>query len=902
MLVMPTMLDRVILGMDFLKAAGTRVRCGQATLELRSEPQARGDPLLQPVLIPPRDDRERAVHSDKFRVQLGTARQGGTEVLSPTPTWNAATTKDTGKTARTEAEDHDKGRRIAPLSPRQQGFLEQELALFESLQGVSQIAEHRIVMSDDKPLKQRYYPRNPAMQHVIDTQVDELLRAGAIEPSRSPHSAPIVLVKKKGGLNAHSVPDAYPVPRINHILEKLRHARYISTLDLKNGYWQIPMAKDSRQYTAFTVPGRGLYQWKVMPFGLHSASATFQRALDSVIGAEMEPVAFAYLDDIIVVSATEEQHLAHLAEVFRRLRAANLRINPRKCTFFKQKLVYLGHVISGEGIQTDPEKVSAINGLKIPTNLKELRQWIGMASWYRRFVPGFATIVQPVTALLKKGRKWTWGPEQQTALDEIRRCLTTAPVLGCPDFDRKFVLQTDASDIGLGAVLSQDVEGQEKPCEVLQGAIELKDHCEWIRKMKDKVRDEPEKFSDYMMENGQLYRNMGYRADDEDYFPWKLCVPTSCRARVLYECHDSPTAGHLGVRKTITRLSQRYFWPGMYRDAKQHVRHCESCQKFKTVQTKAAGKMLTRVVSEPFDILCADFVGPLPRSKQGNSMLLVFHDVFSKWVELIPLRKATAAAVQKAFRERILGRVGTPRKFVCDNGTQFTSRALKDYFAKLGVEVQYTAPYCPQENPTERTNRTVKTLISQLSEGDQSTWDNMLPEISLAINSSVSDSTGYTPAFLTQGRELRLPAMLYDELTPGSAVAHTGPEDKASHLQGIFDIVRSNLQRASLEQARHYNLRRREWRPTLGSQVWLRQHPLSKATEGFAAKLAPKYDGPYTVAKFTSPNLMDDVIMLSDDSQDTEAFYPRANDGDSQSDGRLYIAPREERGGCDEPA
>jgi len=121
-----------------------------------------------------------------------------------------------------------------------------------------------------------------------------------------------------------------------------------------------------------------------------------------------------------------------------------------------------------------------------------------------------------------------------------------------------------------------------------------------------------------------------------------------------------------------------------------------------------------------------------------------------------------------------------------------------------------------QENPTERTNRTVETLISQLSEDNQSSWYSMLPEISLAINSSISDSTGYTPAFLTQGRELRLPAMLYDELTPGSGVVHTGPEDKASHLKGIFDIVRSNLQRASLEQARHYNLRRREWRPTRG--------------------------------------------------------------------------------------
>ncbi|XP_043064078.1 uncharacterized protein LOC122320067 [Drosophila ficusphila] len=402
MLVMPTMLDRVILGMDFLKTAGTRVHCGEATLELQPEPQVAGDPLLTPVLMPWRDKRREAVYPGESRVQLGTASQGEVEVLGPAPKRAATAPNEVEVSAGTEAKQHDEEQQITPLSPRQKGFIDREVALFEILQGVSHVAEHRIVMRDDKPLK-----------------------------LRSPHSAPIVLVKKKAGdwrmcidyrqLIAHSVPDAYAVPRINHILEKLRHARYIFTLDLKNGYWQIPMARDSRQYTAFTVPGRGLYQWKVMPFGLHSAGATFQRALDSVVGAEMEPVAFAYLDDIIVISATEEQHFANLAEVFRRLRAANLRINPKKCTFFQQRLVYLGHVISGEGVQTDPEK--------------------------------------PVSALLKKGRKWSWGPEQQAALEEIRRCLTTAPVLGCPDFDQRFILQTDASDVGLEAVLSQ---GQEK--------------------------------------------------------------------------------------------------------------------------------------------------------------------------------------------------------------------------------------------------------------------------------------------------------------------------------------------------------------------------------------------------------------------------------------------------------
>ncbi|KAL7726240.1 hypothetical protein ACLKA6_001644 [Drosophila palustris] len=263
-------------------------------------------------------------------------------------------------------------------------------------------------------------------------------------------------------LNANSIPDAYPLPRIHHILERLRNARYISTLDLKSGYWQIPMARGSREYTAFTVPGRGLFHWKVMPFGLHSAPATFQRALDSVIGPDMEPYAFAYLDDIIVSGASLEEHVRNLGEVLRRLRQANLRLNRAKCKFFRRSLVYLGHVISGEGIHTDPDKIAAVRELQPPVTCRELRRCLGIASWYRRFVPNFADIVQPMSFLLKKGQKWEWRPEQQAAFEELKARLTEAPVLACPDFSEKFVLQTDASDCGLGAVLTQQHQGAER--------------------------------------------------------------------------------------------------------------------------------------------------------------------------------------------------------------------------------------------------------------------------------------------------------------------------------------------------------------------------------------------------------------------------------------------------------
>ncbi|XP_070145086.1 uncharacterized protein [Drosophila kikkawai] len=343
-----------------------------------------------------------------------------------------------------------------PTEAEVEEFLKRQLKLMGEIHGTSHIAKHKIYMKHDRPLKQRYYPKNPAMQKIIHDLVEELLQQDLIEPSHSAYSSPVVLVKKKNNqwrlcidyrqLNTHSERDAYPVPRMDHILNQLREAKYISTLDLKNGYWQIPMEENSKQYTAFTVPGRGLFQWKVMPFGLHTAPATFQRALDSVIGPEMEPFAFAYLDDIVVIGRTKREHLEKLHEVLARLRKANLRINPEKCHFFQDKLKYLGHVVSARGIHTDPDKIAAIKDLPEPTTTKQVHSFLGVASWYRRFVPRFTEIAKPLFELIKKNAKFEWTEEHGRATEELKKALTEAPVLACPDFTKTFILQTDASN------------------------------------------------------------------------------------------------------------------------------------------------------------------------------------------------------------------------------------------------------------------------------------------------------------------------------------------------------------------------------------------------------------------------------------------------------------------------
>ncbi|XP_064552259.1 LOW QUALITY PROTEIN: uncharacterized protein LOC135438069 [Drosophila montana] len=645
MLIMPSMLDHVILGMDFLGAMGTTIRCGIAKLDLET--------VTAPIVGPgtreePKEGLTRQEAGAPARLQGENTKREPKEGL-PGHGNGAPARQPMEKNLRKEPNEglpcHGRG---APGG----GTAE----MCQRTEGLGAIVRIHPDTGDQERLPEWNDHEAPSVVGVmpgIDEAQGEYSTEEAEWPADLDPELREFLDQKEDWrvahvhrqLNAHSIPDAYPVPRINHILERLRHDRFISTLDLKHGYWQIPMAADSRECTAFTVPGRGIFQWRVMPFGLHSACATFQRALDTVIGPEMEPNAFAYLDDIVVIGATKEQHVNTICRpVFRRLRAANLKLNRKKCSFFRERLVYLGHVICGEGIRTDPERVEAIRNLRAPTNCKELRQCLGMASWYRRFVPNFATQVQPLTALLKKGQKWAWEQAQEEALRQLKDSLTTAPVLACPDFSAKFVLQTDASEYGLGAELTQTIEGQERviayasrkllkaevnysatekeclaivwsirklrcylegyrfdvvtdhlalkwlnsiespsgriarwalelqqfqfhvhyrrgklnvvadalsrhPLKTCQQAVAAESPFKWVASMRARIAEEPAKFPDYTQENGQLYRHLGHRKDDEDYIPWKLCVASS------QHLYSNLTAGHRSNRALLIGCS-----------------------------------------------------------------------------------------------------------------------------------------------------------------------------------------------------------------------------------------------------------------------------------------------------------------------------------------------------------
>ncbi|XP_053681478.1 uncharacterized protein LOC127161145 [Labeo rohita] len=337
--------------------------------------------------------------------------------------------------------------------------------------GRTNCIRHEIKTTDELPLRKKPYRVSRAKNDFIEEQVKELLQQKIIRPSTSPWASPVVVVDKKDGgsrlcvdyrgLNAKTHLDPYPMPQITDILDSLQSAKVFSTLDLKCGYWQVEMNPASVEKTAF-VTASGIYEFLCLPFGLKNAAASFQRLMEQVLREHKNKCCMVYIDDIIVYSPDLQTHLHHLKQVFHSLHKAGLTLNLKKCKFIRASLDYLGHTITADGVKVNSDKVDAVRTFPTPKSLKEVQRFLGLAAWYHRFIPDFSTKTAPLHALKRKDAEWKWTEECQRSFDLIKDELTRAPVLSTPNFDCSFKVQTDASNVGLGAVLTQEVDGQER--------------------------------------------------------------------------------------------------------------------------------------------------------------------------------------------------------------------------------------------------------------------------------------------------------------------------------------------------------------------------------------------------------------------------------------------------------
>ena len=331
--------------------------------------------------------------------------------------------------------------------------------------------KHDIDTGNNRPVRQALRRHNPNTREEIKRQVGEMLEAGIIRPSTSPWASPPVMVRKKDGtmrfaidfrvLNARTVKDSFPLPRIMDALDCLGNSKYYTTLDLTSGYWQMELEEEAKPKTAFSTH-MGLFEFNKMAYGLTNAPASFQRAMQCCLAGLNWDIALCFLDDVIIFSKDFDEHLSRLGKVLDRFQQFHLKLKPSKCHLLQEEVSYLGHRVSAAGISTDPQKIQAVREWPTPTNCKDVKSFLGLCLYYRRFVHRFSDIATPLYDVSNL-KRFQWTAEAQAAFVKLKEALITAPVLGHPDFSLPFIVDADASDLGVGCTLSQIQQGKERP-------------------------------------------------------------------------------------------------------------------------------------------------------------------------------------------------------------------------------------------------------------------------------------------------------------------------------------------------------------------------------------------------------------------------------------------------------
>ncbi|KAJ4431151.1 hypothetical protein ANN_19746 [Periplaneta americana] len=526
-----------------------------------------------------------------------------------------------------------------------------------------------------KPLTLKNYRLPKAHQDEVQKQVEIMLEQDIIKPSQSPWNFPLLVVPKKidasgkrkwricvdfRQLNNETIGDSFPLPNIQDILDKLGRARYFSALDCASGYWQIPLAKEDQCKTAFSTTS-GHFEFKRMPFGLKSAPATFQRFMNTILSHMIGTRCFVYVDDLMIAGETLEEHHTRLRSVFDLFRQYQVQIEPDKCEFLKEELKYLGHIITKEGISPDNDKVKVIQEFPTPKNAKDVKSFLGLAGYYRKCIVNFSEISKSLNDLLKKGKSWQWSEEEEKSFQRLKRALSEAPVLQFPDFTKPFVLTTDASNVAIGAILSQGIIGKDKPIayasRTLNGAelnysttdkellaiiwackhfrpyllgtkfTLVTDHqpLKWMMNVKDpgsRILRWRLLLEEYDFEvihkagkrnvNADCLSRLTFNVDVERK---TLEMDEDRKYRIMKELHECPIGGHQGVQRTYERIKLYCSWPDMLKDITNYIRNCKTCQVNKTQQVIPKAPMqITDTPENIWDKIALDIVGPLTQS------------------------------------------------------------------------------------------------------------------------------------------------------------------------------------------------------------------------------------------------------------------------------------------------
>ncbi|GJR92536.1 putative nucleotidyltransferase, ribonuclease H [Tanacetum coccineum] len=767
-----------------------------------------------------------------------------------------------------------------------------------------------------QPISKAPYRMAPVELKELKDQLQELLERGFIRPSVSPWGAPVLFVKKKDGsmrlcidyreLNRITVRNKYPLPRIDDLFDQLQGAKFFSKIDLRSGYHQLRVKEQDISKTAFRTR-YGHYEFLVMPFGLTNAPAVFMDLMNRVFHEYLDKFVIVFIDDILVYSKTREEHEDHLRIVLEILRQKKLYAKFSKCDFWLGQVAFLGHIVSADGISMDPAKVEAITKWPRPTTVTEVRSFLGLAGYYRRFVEGFSLLVR----------------------------LVSSPIPTLPSGTGGYQIYSDASKKGIGCVLMYNgkviayASRQLKPYEenypthdlelaAVVFALKIWRHylygetCDiftdhkslkyiftqkelnmrqrrWLELLKDYdaniqyhpgkanvvadalsrrnsgtlacLKIQPEIIKDLDLIEAELVvrGSEGYIASlkiepnlilrikevqKEDGELWS--VVQNMKNAILTEAHSSPFSIHPGSTKMYRDLKQNFWWNGMKQEVARFVAKCLTCQQVKIEHQRASGLL------QPLDIptwkweqISMDFVTRLPRTFKKNDAIWVVVDRLTKSAHFLPIQQGySGSKLAEIFQQEIIRLHGTPASIVSDRDPRFASRFWKGLQNAWGTRLKFSTAFHPQtDGQTERTIQTLEDMLRSCALEWTGNWDEYLCLVEFAYNNSWHASIKGAPFELLYGRKCRAP-ICWNEV--GERVIE-GPELVEVTNEKVA-IAKEKLKEARSRQKSYADRHRRalEFKP--GDRVFLKVSPCRGVRRfGLKGKLSPRFIGPFEI-------------------------------------------------------
>jgi hypothetical protein len=758
------------------------------------------------------------------------------------------------------------------------------------------IKRHKIKTGNHQPVCQRGHRVQIYLEEQVQQEINKLKQQGIIRPSESPWRSCLVVVPKDGdkirlcvdyrALNEITEKNTYPLPRIDEIMDHLSKAKIFSTLDATSGYHQIALEEEDMKKTAFAWKGE-LYEYTRMPFGLCNAPATFQSIMNTILKQENWKFAIPYLDDIIIFSNSLEEHKEHLSIILGKLKAAGITLNNQKSALFQREIPFLGSIISSGIIKPDPEKIKAIMDFKLPSTLRELRSFLGVANFCGEYIKHYATIAGPLTDLLQgeiknSQKQILWTTVATESFEKLKNKIADITSRAQPDLSKEFILTTDASDTAMGAVLSQignngkekmistfskkfvkaqmNYSTTDKEALALEKGILHYDH--YLRGKTFTLKTDHQALQYIKTASNQNSRILrtSLKLQEYSFKPMYIKGDTNIadifsrprvenqiqsitgeleetdKNKILQDVHL--ISGHGSVSNMKFLLSSRNSWKGIYKDIEKFVEKCSTCNKSGEALINSQNKAIR--TTYPNELWEIDLIGRIPGKNLSNSFIFIAIDHYSKWIETKQIKRKSAEDICEAIEELIIKRNGIPNKILTDQGLEFNNELTKKLSDKYKINWIFASPrHHETVGAVERANQTLMGILKRLTNFNSNLWPKYLEAATFAYNISFHRAINTSPYKIKWGKDPTLKLKL---------------EENQEELDKAELMKRRDVHFETYKKAIEKGKRTVPYDLRIGEPVLIFNPPLSE-------KFKAKWQEGYQIKKFEHP---DAYIVVKD--------------------------------------